>query len=71
MGFIVDPERVVMPVSAFYRMYIDITADAEEPLPFTCKSNNAPCVVNANCGFDLSVLKTFSSKHATPILRTG
>ena len=45
MGFVVDPERVIMPVSMFSQMYIDITTDAEKPLSFVRKLNNAPCVV--------------------------
>ena len=45
MGFVVDPERVIMPVSVFSRTYIDITTDVEKPLSFIRKLNNAPCVV--------------------------
>ena len=45
MGFIVDPERVIMPVSVFSWTYIDITMDAEKPLSFVCELNNAPRVI--------------------------
>ena len=58
MGFVVDPERVIMPVSTFSRTYIDITADTEKPLTFVCKLTNAPC-----CLILIAVLTQASSQH--------